>query len=415
MSGLSNVTINISSGNLGRQAPNVDNVAALVMCEYEGAAGIPVNTAKVVYSLKQAEDLGITPALDASLGILGHQHITDFFFKNPNGELYLWVTPTGTNWIDIISADEQNYSLAKLVIPANGRIKQIGIMAQDRIASHFVDVILGESIIEAAQDFADRMFDLKKPIDVIFLEGFGFNAGAGSATDLRAKACKNVAVVVGGDKTIASSDTDFNNYAAVGLVLGSSTGKQVHESLAWAKDSNTLTNAATSFFLEAKITSTAAADKYIGDAAAMDALNDKGYIFPRQFELRSGWYWNQSNNCNLDDDDFNRIETVQVIQKCLRLTYPILSQHVNETFNVTAAGRLTDNARRSIEAEIIQTLETNAINNISAIGDVIVDPVNDENNDPYPSILVDSTLRAIVGIRPKGKAEQIILTIGFQA
>lgn len=412
--GLSNVNISISTGNLGRQAPDADNVAGLIMPDYIGAAGIPAHTPKVVYSLKQAEALGIVPSLDASTGRLAHQHISDFFFKNPNGELHLFVTQLA-EWAQIFGTDDEVYSAAKLVIPQNGRIKQLAIMAVSLSATEFNDVLIGDNIIESAQAFTQRMFDLKMPIDCVFLEGYGFNASVGSAPDLRLKASPNVAVVVGGDKIVAQSVTEYNNYAAVGMVLGSSTGKQVHESLAWAKDENTITNVATSSFLEVKITSTAAADKYIGDAAAMDALNEKGYIFPRQFELRSGWYWNQSNNCNADDDDFNRIETVQVIHKCLRLVYPILSRHLNETFNVTATGRLTDMARRSIEAEIIQSLETNAINNISAIGDVIVDPANDANNQAYPSILADSTLRAIVGIRPKGKAEQITLEIGFQA
>ena len=106
---------------------------------------------------------------------------------------------------------------------------------------------------------------------------------------------------------------------------------------------------------------------------------------------------------------------VQVIHKAIRLIVVPLSKHINESFDVTDAGRLTENARQLIVEEIETELDTNLLNNISSIGDIIVDPEFDANNQAYPSLLQDATLRAIVGLVPKGKTEQIILQIGYQA
>jgi hypothetical protein len=259
------------------------------------------------------------------------------------------------------------------------------------------------------------MAALQKGIDVVFMEGFGFDQSPASITDLRALGARNVAVVVGKDPVLAASVTEFNGYAAIGTVLGSSTKKQVHESFAWAKDGNSITSAADERFLSVGINSDLASpDEYMEDEAAQNALHDKGYIFPRQFPLRSGFYWNQSNNCVLVSDDFKNIESMQVINKAVRLVASVLAPHINESFNLVTGGRLTEIARQTIVDEIRTELETNLSNNISSIGSIVVDPAKDSNNEDYPSLIADSTLRAIVGIVPKGKSEQIILEIGYQ-
>lgn len=409
------LAVNIQLGNLARQAPDTDNVACLVVNDLTNVAALPDKTKVILYSEKQAVGLGLTAAYDIAQKTLVHHHVSEFFRMNPSGELHLIALNEGATTYSqsqILGTGTTPGILDPFMIEANGRIKQIALLDWN---VDYTDLITGASV-ELAQAFVDRLSAKHIWIDVVYLEGYGFEEVVGAAQDLRTYDCRNVGVVVGGDATIAQAQAEYNGYAALGTLLGSSTNKQVHESLAWAKDTNTITSVADSRFLGVKIHKdfTTDPDPYINDIAAQTELHNKGYIFPRQYPLRSGYYWSQSNNCVEVDNDINSIELVQVINKAIRFISDVLSSKINQTFDVVD-GRLTEVERRVIVAEILATLELNLINNISSIGDIEVDPTVDTNNQAYSSILADSTLRARVGIVPKGKAEQIVLEIGFQA
>ena len=54
-------------------------------------------------------------------------------------------------------------------------------------------------------------------------------------------------------------------------------------------------------------------------------------------------------------------------------------------------------------------------NSVSALPTIIVDPATDDNQQPYPSMVVDPTLRVKLGIQPRGKSELIIFDAGYRA
>lgn len=406
------IIINISNGNLNRLAINEDNIAMLVLPE--GVYAITALQPEIVYSLKQAEALGFSPANDEIYDMLHHEQIKEFFRMNPNGELHL-ITTTAQTVATMLGTSSVAGSLEPYIRSMNGRIKQIAIMAEESIPEWFDDSLVTLDLVAKAQGLVNRLKEDNLFIDTIFLEGMGFSLAPGDAPDLRAKNAPNVAVVLGKDKAVASIKSDYNSYAAVGTALGSATNKAVHESFAWYKAENTITSNVDDMFLEVAISSNlAAADPYVNNNTNLKVLHDKGYIFPRQVSFLTGFYWNQSNNCVLVSDDLNSTELVQVINKAIRIVGAIMAPHINETYDVTNEGRLTEIARRTITAEIRTALETNMGNNISSIGTLLVDPTNDENNQPYPSLLTDATLRVFLGLVPKGKTEQIILSAGFQ-
>ena len=404
----------LSADQLNRQEPDTDNVSMLVLIGATGLPNLPHLVPKVVYSIKQVQALGLTAAYDATTSLLYYHHVSEYFLENPNGELYL-MTVDGMDLKQVLGDSSNAGAIEPAIIDANGRIKQIAITSGDDSSSFFIDDIINDNLIEKAQGLADRLAANHIKIDVIFLEGFGFNETAGDAPDLRVKETPNVALVVGGDRAVANTNVSYNGYGAIGTALGCSTRKKVHESVAWTKEENNLASPKDDRFLSVKISSDLSqADKYLSDVTALKALHNKGYIFPRRFPYLSGFYWNQSNNCMPISSDFKNIESVQVINKAARIIGRTLAPHINETFDVTSEGRLTDIVKRTLAAEIRQALENNMGDNISAIGSIIVDPAKDANNQPYPSILVDSTLRAIVGIRPKGKTEIIWVLLGYQ-
>lgn len=406
--------ISLIEGNLNRAATNVDNVAALVVSSFTGLT--PMEP-KVIYNIRQAEDLGFSPAKDAASGLLHYENIKEFFRENPNGELHVIATPSVT--LDVMLGNSTTPGILEpFLIAQAGRIKQLAIMATEPDPNWFEDYLVDNDGVAQAQAFCDRLRAKFISLDVVFLEGHGFNATPSNALDVRAKNAPNVAVVLGGDYGVSSSliGVDGHGYAAVGTVLGSSTKKQIHQSFAWSKPENTISSGADNRFLKVRyISDMSVVDPYAANPDLLKVLHDKGYIFPRRVPFLSGFYWNQSNNCVPVTKDINSIELMQVINKAIRLTGETIAPFLNKDYVLAASGRLTALDRQTIAAEIRTKLETNMGNSVSAFTAIIVDPAQDENKKAYPSIAVDPTLRVILLIQPRGKAEQIRLLAGYTA
>ena len=273
------------------------------------------------------------------------------------------------------------------------------------------DVLLA---IPKAQELADSEFLSKRFIDNIIIEGREMNGTVGNMADLRnllGVPYRNVTVVGSQDTAIADLDAAFTSHASVGTLLGINLNKEIHESHSWARPQNNLTNAANGLWLDTALSN----GTKIGDIpdADLDAYHDKGVVFVRRFPGYDGLYFSQSHVCAPSTDDFKNSELVEVIHEAIRLTYGVLVPLINSPVLVGSDGRIDIKQRKSIEADIRQVITTNMGSNISELKLVLIDPSFDQDNNPYPPFLSDNTLRAVIGIVPYGKAEQIIVTIGL--
>jgi len=66
MAGLSTITINVGEGGLGRRAPNQDKVSGILFFNDTPPAGWSANSTKLVYTLEEAETLGLLSTLVGS-------------------------------------------------------------------------------------------------------------------------------------------------------------------------------------------------------------------------------------------------------------------------------------------------------------------------------------------------------------
>lgn len=412
---LPNVTFNIQVGQLGRLG-DTRKSGGLVM------GGVPTSSVNlgetyVIYSVKAAENLGLDSTYDITNKVLVHYHISEFFRLNPSGELYFMLVPQGTSMTDMVNKDLAFG--AKLLRDGEGKVWVLGIILNPldtytpSLAGGFdEDVLLA---IPKAQELADSEFQAKRFIPSIFIEGREINGLVGDMDDLHSLVggpYRNVTVVGLQDIAIAALEVVFSKHAAVGTAVGISTIKELHESYAWAKSDFNITDAAQGRFLEVGLSSNIS----LADITEADqsAYHDKGLVFGRVFPRVDGVYFSQSLVCAPIDDDFNASELVEVIYEAVYQTYLVLVPWINATVDVdTSTGRIEIKTRKIIEAEIRTKITTSMSNNISSLELVIVDPEKDENNVPYPTFLLDSTLRVIIGIVPKGKAKQIIVNIGF--
>lgn len=398
------ININIANGTTDTD-DSLDNVALLVVVDTGSVNTVAHLQTAEFYSEAQANALlNINSADDANSVILRHYHIAEFFRKNPNGRLhFLNINGTAASASDIGDIANATYNYIKT---QGGKIKQVAV-AFNSPATNFIDLLHGGTSSGGAvgfQSIADNLRTIDfMPVDVFFLEG----CNVANYPDFRTKNCPNVAVVLGNDADFMDAgNQDFVGTCAVGTVLGCSTNKQLHESFAWiANPINNLTDTAKNKFLRAAIFGLTSVQNE--DLATLGLLHTRGYIFPRVFPNQSGVYWSQSNNCVAENSSLYNTERVQVVNKAYRVLYQTLFRYINQNVDADGQGRLSIAQRTIIENEIRNAINANMGENINEITLVRADPAKDSNNLPYPSILADRTLRAWVGIRPFGKAEQI--------
>lgn len=410
------VTITRLTGQLGRLGQDAgEGVAALVMGGVAVVGKAQQNTVYKLYSVKGAENIGLDAAYDIANDVLVYYHISEFFRMNPTGELHIMLVAQGTTLAAMV--DKDNNYLKKVLRDGAGRIRKAGVVLNP--ASGYTPTLSGgldEDVLDAipiAQELADDEYTAGRPINNIVIEGREFNGTVGDATDLKAingGPYRDVSIVIAQDFATASLDALFAKTAAVGTYLGAATNKTASQSFAQPIDQFNLTDVAAGRFLSSYL-SNGNPISNLADAD-IEALSEKGYIFGRTFPNYDGVYFNQSHVCAPATDDYNASELRDVMNRAVRIVRPVMIPYVNSTDFVVENGRIVKRQTKMIEAEIRQAL-TAMQNDYSSVPVVVVDPEFDDSGVAYPSFLSDSTLRVIIGIVPKGKAEVIVVSIGF--
>lgn len=411
---LPNITFEVLQGGIGTTTNSEDNIALLVAFT-SNTTNLPYNTGREYRSLRSVEADNITKSTDDVDAAQVWWHASEFFRINPTGVLHiLLLEATGPSLAGLFIPDVTG-KLYNYIHSQNGKIKQVAVAYNlaSSVTTHIDS--LSTTVISVAQSFANALAQDKKWIDVIFLEGSNYEyTNPASAPYLRdpQRLAPNIAVVLGND--FAHAQGIYQGMASVGTVLGMSTNKQLHESFAWTIDKNNLTDVAYAAgdgrWLSAKIRT--GVDVSVMDSSDFETLHERGYIFPRAFSNRAGFYWNQSHNIVPTSYDASNIELNQVINKTQRRVYDAMFPFLNRTFSVKANGRIEDSEAAEVELAIKKALGEMA-ENYSSLKMVLVDPEKNAAGVAFPSFLTDKTLRAVVGIVPKGKAETIFITIGY--
>lgn len=416
---LPTVTITRLANQLSRQGADAgEGVAAIVMGGVAVTGGAQLNTVYKLFSTTGAESIGLDAAYDTTNLVAVYHHISEFFRLNPTGELHIMLVAQNTSLEDM--CDVSNDYLAKVLRDGQGRIRKAGVVLNpDNTYTSTTSGGLDADVLAAipnAQALADFEFSKSRPVNNIVIEGREFNGTVGDATDLRSLAggpYRDVSVVIGQDFDFAESNAIYNDMAAVGAYLGLATNKTPSQSFAQPISDFNLTDTSLSRFLSAYLSN----HLPLGNLSDNDisALHDKGYVFTRAFANYDGIYFNQSHVCAPATDDYNASELRDVMNRAVRLTRPVLVPYINSTdFRVVdGTGRIIRQISASVEAELRQALESGMINDVSSFNFIIVDPEKDDLGQDYPSFLSDGVLRVLIGIIPKGKAQEITVSIGY--
>jgi len=407
------VTINLSNGNLGRQAPSEDGISLLVVTGVAVGGQFALGDILGAFkSIADAEAKGITAAYDTTNTCMAWQHINDFYTEaellGVKGiSLYVQVlakTVTMTQMCDKTSL----VNAAKVLNDAGviGAIRLVGITRIPDGA--YVPTFVGEfeadlgTAITNAQALAVDQFDKFRPVRML-LEGRNFQGSASAAKDQRhlttGALSNRVGIVVGADNTISNLQAANNKYAAVGKMLGRAAAIAVQRSIGRVKDGKlSITKAGLSN--GASITT-------FTDANLKD-LHDKGYIVFRTYTGKSGFFaFGDPMACPITDD-YATLGLGRTIDKAARITRTVYVDELLDDVELDpTSGKL---AASTIKA--YQELVEKKINLLMTSKKEIVKVTAYVDSDQ--DVLSTSEINIELTILPKAISGNIIVTLGYE-
>jgi len=390
---ISSVSFNQTKGGLSKQNSNTDNISALVVYTVTNilpASGYTTQNWKKYGSVYEAESDYIN---SNQTGVLKHTwyQIDQYFRINPTAPLYVY----------FVSGTTYSFSEVKTLQNATkGEIKQFAIDVYSRP--------FNTSDITALQTISTELKDVYQT-PAYFLYGSKVTGlTLASATDLRSGTylCPDVSVVIGSDAggvggTISTANSVTCNQ--LGVTLGIMSLKKVSNSIAWVGAFPI--NDGDSEYYTLKI----GGDSYENvTPTTKNDLNNKGYIFVNQYANKAGSFLSGDVNANLSTDDYNDIQTSQVVMKARRGVYAMMVDLLNSPVNIDGTtGKIDVSTCKYFESQASNPLEIMKIN--TEISDYKV------FCDPNQNILSTSKVYVNVTIVPVGTAKEIVVNIGLAA
>jgi hypothetical protein len=400
---MNSIVFNKQQGGLERPLAGEDQISGLIVYS---AATLPDGFTtsareKVVYSIQQAEGLGIADADDTAIL---HYHISEFFRMQPQGELWLgiYAVPSGIyDFNEIVSL--QNTS--------GGRIRQVGVfLPQVSFTSTFEisSTDFKDSVqIAALQTKATALATDNKPLIVLYAPHVPTTTALTDLHDLVTNGTADcVSVVIGQDGAAKGNalyidvDNSSKSISCIGAILGAVSASRVSDNIGWIgkfKFSDGQELETLKFSNGVAYNSLTEND--------LTGVSNKGYIFLRKHVGISGSYANDSHTATKADSDYAYIENQRTIQKAIRTLRTYLLPALSGPLTLKTDGTLNNST-----AAYYETLCQRGLDQMLRDGEI---SAYKANVNPAQNVLSSSTLVVGILIVPVGVARQIEVNIGF--
>ena len=384
------ITINRGQGGLGRPLASKDHVSGFIMPFVNANLPAGFSTTdriKVVYSIAEAEALGITKA-GVYTKVLWY-HLNQFFVKQPKGKLYVML-------LDSTSVDLG--SVKTLQYYAEGEIRQVA----------FYNPLSAFSTTNCntLQTHATTLESENMPLSILYAGNFQSVANIGALADLRALSNKNVSVVIGEDganEGKALADSESYSITCIGATLGTIALAEVFRNIGHVGRFNQVDGA--EFEVPAIALGTTTTLVKDQSTSSLDSLHDKGYIFLKKFVGYSGTFYNDSACTIATTSDYAYIENNRTMDKAVRGIRNFLLPFQNAPLYVNENGTLTEDVIALYKNETERALEQmERDGEISAFSVTI---------NPEQNVLTTSKISISVKVVPVGVAREIEINIGF--
>lgn len=388
------VAITFENGQIGSVATNPDGVCAIVASATANAT-FELNKHYVVFSLKDAEDLGILPTV-ANYEL--HKTIKEFYAEAGNGvELWIYGVAKTRTYTQLVED-------ARTVLTISNRRIRFVVL---KYAPAVVDTTTANGLVTGfvallaqAQNIAEEYYNDKTHPVVFVFEGYGYT---GVSQDLPSfeLATHNRVMVMLGD-TEKRTGTTATMGAAVGVLAGSIAKNQVHVNIGRVK--NGALDPLTFYLVDTPV-----------EQVNINPIYDKGFVTPTTHVGKSGYYLSDDLLACAIEDDYHYLTRRRVIDKAAVLAYQTLTNYILDTVPLTGEGKMQASYAKGIEAEVerVITQEMTARGELSADVTVANDTGVQCVVDTNEIIAQTSTLKGKIKVRPHGYNRFIEFTIGF--
>ena len=369
--GLPNVKIDFANGTLGSVGQSADGVVGMVIAVESGSAlldkPVCVYTSDCLTKYNIAE------------GSAAHKAISEFYAEAGEGaELWLY----GSDAANVSGMIAEGKTFLKA---ANGRIRVLAIVPTTGVENSTLnsDALAAQNLAETATT------TLFAPIVVLLPVKY-----SDTLPSLSTMGYNRVGMVVG--DTVANSDT-----AMIGVVAGRIAKIAVQVHIGRVKDG------------ALKIAEAYIGAEEVAQSDVVETLFTNGYIVPRCFVGKSGYFFADDSLATAENDDYRSLARRRVIDKAYRVAYNALLEYVNDNLDVINEGTLTAMSAKAIEQEV----ESKIYNSMTAEGNLSTDG----DGDTGVKVLVDTTndvvatnkINVSIMVKPYGYAKYIEVELGF--
>lgn len=381
---------------MGGVAPSEDGVCGLVAYATAVSTTFALNTPYLITKLDGLVALGITSEATGVNAAL-YKTVKEFYREAPEGTK-LWVMGVAASTSIANLTDKANNIISPLLMAARGSINilmlKVASAAEPTMSGSIDGAVL--TAVTNLQALAEDWTENKYAPFMCLVEALSYNGVAASLPDLTARSDNRVGVVLGDSVTGSAG-------AAVGLVAGRLAAEPVQRSLARVR----------SGAIKAETMYIGTNQAELGDP---DVANDLGYIVPRTFVGKSGYYWSDDHLATGASDDYCAIPCRRVIDKAYRIAYKTLVDEIAENVPVNTEGKLAAFHCKGVETSV----ESAIVNSMTSEGNLGNDPDNASDLgvqcyiDPDQNILATSRLEINLKVKPHGYSKYIDVKIGFK-
>ena len=379
MAQLPRVKITFAEGNLGKVGDSPDGLTALMVASTAEGGTYELGKPYSIRSVGDLKALKVTDKTNATL----LKHVREFFAEAGEGtELIIYgveKTKTMTELCTKGASEDEAGELRKLITLCKGRLRAVAVAldAQDEPeASEGIVADVLSAIPKAQETAVYATESLYAPLFVI-LEGRGFKRQG--LKDVSELGCDRVGVFVGDTQAEGKG-------AAVGLLAGRLAKVGVQRNVG----------------------------RVLTQTGAVADLYTRGYICPRQYVGRAGFYFCDDRLAVSESSDYAHITARRTVDKAYRIAYDTLLGLLLDELELQSDGTLHPATVRSLEQEV-----TGAIDRaMTAKSELSADATTGSGClfEIVPgNVLSTSEVRAKLSVRPFGYARYVDVELGFSA
>ena len=387
---LPRIKIQFMNGQLGTVGESPDGLFALVCGAVIVAKKLELDKAYTLHSFDELVALGVTKENNPRL----YKHVQEFYDEVEEGtKLVIFPVDKTKTFTEL--CDKDTGAIKELITAQNGALRGIFVAGDGREATLTTNGLDDDlfTALPKAQQLAEWATTLLYAPLFIVLEGRGYKGGA--VKDLHKEAYNRVGILIG--DTVKSSEG-----AAVGMMAGRLATLPVQRNIARVK--NGALKPIALFIGEKPVEE---------NASAVSDLYDAGYITPRKYVGKAGYFFTDDRLACEQTDDYAHITARRTIDKAYRIAYTALLELMIDELSVNEDGTL----QHGIIMAWQQMME-NAVNRaMTAVGELSAD----ENGagckayiDPKQNVLATSKIELVLKVRPFGYARYVDVKLGFQ-